>query len=171
MTESVEQKSPVAMRAEEFMQNHNTLKADRGPHHKTLDAFTGHWKVRGLNGADTSEDGGEAVQGTEIYEWLEGKYFLINKWDRPSVSGPFKGLGWIGFDSQTGKYRSYSVSNTGYFRVYDVDVFYNQIKYTGEKERGTVKISSDRNTLQIHWEENMDGHWHTLCHLSGQRLH
>lgn len=149
----------------EFLNNHNTTKADAGPAHEFLNAFLGTWKVEGHNA-----DSNDRVHGTEIYSWLEGNYFLINKWNRPSSEGPFSGLGWILYDAENEKYRSYSVSNNGYFRVYDIEVKNNIIQYHGEQERGTVEVSTDRNALRIHWEFKVGPEWKLLCQLDGQRL-
>lgn len=150
----------------------NTVEPSKGPAHDLLKDFVGRWHVEGQNGATSPGSKGEHVTGEEIYEWLEGKYFLINRWDRRYASERFRGIGWIGYDAKTHAYFSASISNSGHFRTYDVKVTRGLIELTGPLERATVKLSESGKKLNVHWEHRTgDGQWHLLCSLMGRRAH
>jgi len=149
----------------------NTKAPTKGPAHKYLTPFAGEWKVEGHNSAGAPDAAGLAVSGTETFEWLTGEYFLVNRFDRGSGEQQFSGMGWIGYDAANGAYLSYSISNIGYFRVYQVQITPGEICYLGTHERGVVRLSADGNTIRIKWEQmNAAGKWQPLCDLSGHRV-
>lgn len=161
------------------MKSRNTVSPSKGPSHHHLIPFAGHWKTDGKSARknasknelsnEVSKD--EDVSGEEILEWMEGDFFLINRWYRKTISSTLKGLGWIGFDKATGAYLSYSVANTGYLRIYEVEVYESKIKFQAEHERGILLLNSEQNTLSIFWEQSTDGmNWTMLCNLMGHRI-
>ena len=90
----------------------NTKAPTNGPAHKHLEPFAGEWKVEGHNATGAPGVDGRWVSGTESYEWLDGEFFLVNRFDRGKGAGHFKGVGWIGYDAVNGAYLSYSISNS-----------------------------------------------------------
>lgn len=152
----------------ETLNAHNTLKPSRGPSHFHLDAFTGRWKSEGTN---FSADGkSENFFGEDCYEWLTGEFFLVNRFDRPAPSGAFSGMGWIGYDPVSGGYLSYSISNLGYLRIYEVEIIEGEMRFTGDHERAVLQLSPDRHELRGHWEQSQDGHtWKPLCDFNARR--
>lgn len=149
----------------------NTDVPEKGPGHRFLEAFAGHWAIEGNNGPVAPSAKGEAVSGYEVYEWLEGGYFLINRFDRKMGGERFTGMGWIGYDPVSRGYLSYSISNLGFLRVYEVEISDGEIKINAESERASIKVGSDTNTMSIHWEYLPEGKlWHTLCDLQGRRI-
>jgi hypothetical protein len=149
----------------------NTITPQKGPAHDFLKEFIGRWRVEGRNSPVVSGGAGEAVRGDEIFEWFEGEFFLINRFDRVTDSGHFSGLGWIGFDVASNSYLSYSVTNSGFLRIYQVEISQGQIRYEGKHERGIVKLSHDGGTMLIQWDQSGDGkQWKSLCDLEGHRL-
>ncbi len=156
------------------MKSRNTIAPSKGPSQQHLISFAGHWKVEGENLGGPHRPS-QKVTGEEIYEWMEGDFFLTNRWERNSDDGSFKGLGWIGYDKATSAYLSYSISNLGFLRIYEVEVSESQIKFLGEHERGIVKLNNEENTLSIFWEKlsenSIDSEvWEPLCSLSGRRM-
>lgn len=137
----------------------------RGPNHRQLKAFAGHWQIEGekkKNGVTTS------VHGDEIYEWLDGDFFLVNRFDHSTSSENYKGLGWIYYDVASRNYLSYSISNLGSLRVYEVEISDHQMIFSGESERATIKLSPDGQTLFIYWDHCPDGeNWQSLYNLRG----
>lgn len=149
----------------------NTIKPEEGPGHHHLNAFVGSWRVDGKNSPTASTDSGAIVSGEETYEWFEGDYFLINHWDRQIGNSRFTGMGWIGYDGSTGKYLSYSISNSGFLRIYECEVDDGEIKFNGENERALIKLSADGNTMSVLWEHTLDQKkWNLLCQMTGHRL-
>lgn len=149
----------------------NTKSPSKGPSHKYLQPFAGRWRVEGHNAAGAPDAAKEAVRGIESYEWLEGEFFLLNRFDRTSATHHFMGMGWIGYDATNGAYLSYSISNLGYLRIYQVQITPGEICYLGTHERGVIRLSSDGNTITIKWEQvNAAGRWLPLCDLAGHRI-
>lgn len=149
----------------------NTTTPTKGPAHHQLRAFVGHWKVHGFNESDGAGTAERAVIGDEIYEWLEGEYFLLNRFDRQQGIERFTGLGWIGFDAASDGYLSYSIANTGHLRVYEVEVSPRRLRLFGEHERATIALNVAGNTMSVLWERSPDGkNWSKLCELHGHRL-
>jgi len=155
----------------ETLKHRNTQKPEEGPGHHHLNAFVGHWRMEGFNFPRESGGQPERVVGEETYEWFDGEYFLINHFDRSQESGRFTGMGWIGYDACTGKYLSYSITNSGLLRIYELEVFDGEIKFNGELERALFYLSPDGNTMEVQWDYTEDGKiWSRLCELKGHRL-
>ncbi len=153
------------MEALDFIRERNTLAPLKGPQHRQLKAFIGHWRIEGESGFGSSR---VPVMGEEVYEWLEGGFFLVNRFDRHIGATHFTGMGWISYDASTRTYLSYSISNSGFLRIYEVEISDHQMILSGETERATIKLSPDRETLYIYWDECHDGaNWHSLCNLRG----
>jgi hypothetical protein len=147
------------------------LVRNKGPAHEHLYPFVGTWKVEGHNAAGAPDSAGKDVHGIERFEWLEGEYFLANRFERGSGADHFNGLGWIGYDAVNGCYVSYAISNIGYFRIYQVQVEAGEIRYLGAHERGVVRLSAGGHTITIRWEQqNAAGRWQLLCDLTGHRV-
>ena len=146
----------------------NTKAPTKGHAHKYLQPFAGEWKVEGKNFSNGESSN---VTGVESYEWLTGGYFLVNRFERDQGDDKFSGIGWIGFDAANGAYLSYSISNIGYFRIYQVQITPNEICYLGTSERGVVRLAEGGNTMTIRWEQmNGAGKWQPLCELTGHRI-
>lgn len=149
----------------------NTTTPSKGPAHKHLQPFAGHWKVHGFNGATAPGAADQPVIGDEIYEWLEGEYFLLHRFDRQQGIERFTGIGWIGFDQASGGYLSYSVANTGHLRIYEVEISPRKLRFDGEHERAVIELNASANTMSVLWEHTSDGvNWWKLCELHGHRL-
>lgn len=110
------------------MAEHNNAMAGHLP--KTPNAaLRGFDKVIG-----TWEISGPDVKGTVTYEWMEGGFFAIQRFDL--VQGGFhaKGIEYTGFDEDTGTLRSRLMGTDGsrfmYTYVFDGDKWYY---YFGEK--------------------------------------
>ncbi len=134
----------------------NTKAPTKGPSHKYLQSFVGEWRVEG---------------GIESYEWLPGDYFLVHRFDRGTDENRLTGIGWIGYDATNGAYLSYSISNVGYFRIYQVQITPGEICFLGSSERGVVRLSKDGQTMISKWEQlNAAGRWVPYYDLVGHRM-
>lgn len=153
------------------MKSRNTTSPDKGPSYTHLIAFAGHWKITGTKGPKNSSYQADTVSGEEVFEWLDGDYFLINRFDRKTAGSRFTGIGWIGYDKVSSGYLFYSISNLGYFRIYEVEVNETKIKINGETERGVLELNNEENILSIYWEQSKDGqNWDLLYDLTGHRI-
>lgn len=147
-----------------------TVFPEKGPAHFHMNAITGRWRVQGYNSPSAPDSEGEFVSGEESYEWLDGHYFLVHRFERHIGSNRISGMGWIGYDPGSGSYYCHSISNNGQFRVYEVLMSEGVLRFDSENERGVVNISHDGNIMSIHWEHSTDGkHWQPLYDLEGHR--
>ena len=143
---------------------------DHGPSRQQLDAFVGRWIVEGTNGTGAPASTGAEMQGTESYEWLEGEFYLINRWDRHFGQNRHTGISFIGYDSSLGEYFSQSFDNLGFAARYKVYVAEGALRFQGPEERAVLKLNADRSQIDILWEQSKDGlDWAELCHLIGHR--
>jgi hypothetical protein len=62
---------------------------------KTLDWLIGRWRMTGPE-----------VEGEISYEWMEGGYFLIQRFDLVNSGTHVKGIEYSGFDDETQTIRS-----------------------------------------------------------------
>lgn len=154
----------------------NTVLPERGPCHRFLSEFIGRWKVAGENAPLSPEGREEHVTGEDSYEWFEGEYFLVHRSSRKTKTSEFKEMGWIAYDAETEAYLSYSISNLGLLRLYQMEIEDGLIRFNSDTERGTLKLDKVGNTMTVHWEfradtENQDqSQWQSLCDLKGRRL-
>jgi hypothetical protein len=132
-------------------------KPQRGPEHEKLAAFLGYWRGHGTGGA------GSKMTALESYDWVEGKFFLINRFDQQVGQASHIGIGLIGYDPQARTYFLNMVDNLGYARAYEVrDEGSNVWRFLGERERATLNFQGDK--LNVCWEHRPDGRdWAPLC--------
>ncbi len=155
------------MQALEFIRERNTLAPVKGPQHRQLKSFVGQWTIEGENGVGEAKT---PVHGEETYEWLDGGFFLLHKFNRHIGARNSTGLGWISYDSKTKTYFSCTISNSGFLRIYEVEISDHQMIISGETERATIKLSPDCEVLHIYWDECRDGtNWHSLYNMKGFR--
>ncbi|MBM2620142.1 DUF1579 family protein [Actinoplanes sp. LDG1-06] len=127
------------------------------PKLRQLDYLVGTWKMSGV-----TEEGpmGPPAQmgGTETFEWLEGGFFLVHRWegyiDGPMGKMPDVGFEFFDYDPESGKFRSHYFSSFGpyhpeqshYVGEFDGDklVLVGPAKYVRELQAdGTIKYDCD----------------------------
>jgi len=134
--------------------------------HKQLAVFVGTWAVVGENASNSPAEDGEAVTGRDVYEWLEGGFFLVYSWERNFGSGRHVGTGHIGHDPEKNAYTLHCADNLGYARTYALSGRGRSWRITGEHELATFEFSADHNTMHVKWEHTVDGsEWRPLCDL------
>ncbi len=154
---------------QEFISKRNSLQPEKGPENEYLKAFVGHWKIEGQNGADAPEDKGIKITGDEIYEWMDGEYYLIAKIKRNVGGKNFEALGWIGYDPFSDGYLNFSIFNSGHARIYEIEVSEEKIVFSGKTERAQMTI--ENGVLKVNWEFTKDGKdWKPLCDYTGTKV-
>src|SRR4029079_506553 len=118
---------------------------------KGFDKIIGTWDISGPD-----------VKGTVTYEWMEGGFFAIQRFDLVQGGYHAKGIEYTGFDEDTGTLRSRLMQIDGgrfmYTYVFDDDKMYC---YFGEKGSDTFSVgtlSPDGKTVTGRWNiVNPDG--------------
>lgn len=138
---------------------------------KQLEIFAGKWKIEGKNFPDAPTSGATPVQGEDSYEWLEGNFYLIEKWKHQFEMGEHQGISVLGFDEVEHKLFTRNFDNIGYERKYIMEQENNKWNFIGDNERATRIFSSDGNSFTEHWEIKTAGEqWAPLCVMHGTKL-
>lgn len=129
--------------------------AKPGLEHQRLDAFVGTWNTEGQVRASSS---GPAVRiaAIDTYQWLEGGFFLLHRWDAQMPDGNTKGIEVIGYDAASKTYPMHSFDNLGNVAVMHASVDGNRWTFTGESVRYTGGFSDDGKTFAGLWERRSD---------------
>jgi hypothetical protein len=120
------------------------LPADPHPQLRQLDRLIGKWHATG-----------SFLQGFMTYEWLEGRFFLIQHVDAHAGGRHIKGTEYIGFDEDTQTLRSHYM-----------DIHGANFTYTWEIQHDTIRIwfgdKDSDNFFEGHFAEDGDsysGEW------------
>jgi hypothetical protein len=130
-------------------ENNNDQVADlpKTPHPelRKLQPIVGRWRITGPE-----------VKGEVTYEWMEGGFFLIQRFDLVNFGSHHKGIEYAGWDDDTGTVRSRLMGTDGARFTYTYALDGNVYTYWfGEKgsptfSRGT--ISDDGREIVGRWE-------------------
>lgn len=135
-------------------ENNNHLAAslpkEPNPLLKTLEPLIGKWKISGKD-----------VDGEVTFEWMEGGFFLIQKFDL-NQNGHQKGIEYTGFDEETGTLRSRLMQTNGsrFTYTYEIDGrdFYYWFGDKGSDDFSHSIFSEDFSSYKGAWRwKNEDG--------------
>ena len=147
-----------------------------GAPHERLGVFVGKWHAKGDSyAAGQIKDNPRAVIekwiSDETFEWLPGKFFIMQRWDAKTGANEFNGIAIISFDAETGNYVTRSYENHGFIRDYVTRVDGDVWTFTGKSERARVEFSDGGATQSITWEWKPDGKtWLPLCDRTAKRV-
>ncbi|MCG5217294.1 DUF1579 family protein [Streptosporangium soli] len=134
------------------------------PENEHLNALVGRWRSQGQTVA-TSTEPALQITGSDTYEWLEGRFFLIHRVDVRINNDKVEVIEMIGpYDPETRTYPMRSFDNRGDFGTMRASVNDNGIwTFAGETERATLVIAEDHTTMTAKWERIDNGsdwlHW------------
>jgi len=138
------------------------------PELMSLEVLIGNWR-NDLEFKNNPENKGT---GSITYEWLEGGFFLIHRFDQIfTKEGSHKGISIISYDKESQSCVSHFFDNQGNKREYKVSIQNDIFKFTGPWERYTGEFSEDKNTITGTWEYSKDSvNWQYLCYAKQTRL-
>lgn len=126
------------------------LPKEPNPLLKMLEPLIGKWKITGPD-----------IEGETIYEWMEGGFFFIQKFDLQQ-KGRQKGIEYTGYDEETGTLRSRLMAIDGSRFTYTYEIEGDTLWYWfGDKgsdiySRSTFSDDFNTYTGAWHWT-NEDG--------------
>ena len=85
--------------------------AKPGPEHKRLAFYVGKWNTEGEVKPGPMGPGGK-MKSTDTCEWFEGHFSVICRYEGTGPTGPSKGVGIIGYNTEEKAYTYYAVDNT-----------------------------------------------------------
>jgi hypothetical protein len=138
--------------------------------HTLLEAFIGNWAVEGENFVVGPNEAQTDVKGIETYEWLNGGFFMVYKWDRYFGTESHKGIGIISHDELEHTFQINNYDNMGYAKSYRITYQHETWSFAGENERATIQFGPDGNSFSEKWEVCQQKTWKTLCLLTGKRI-
>src|SRR5262245_10323087 len=84
--------------------NDQVARLPKAPHPglRRLQPLIGRWRITGPE-----------VEGEVAYEWMEGGFFFIQRYDLVNFGAPHKGIEYAGWDDETGTVRSRLMGTDG----------------------------------------------------------
>jgi hypothetical protein len=134
----------------------NDTPARPGPEHERLAALVGTWKTEGRVKAGPWGSAAP-IAAEDTYEWLDGGFFLIHRFDALVGTQDVKGIEVIGCDMGAGGYRGFSFDNQGAVDSFEASLVDGVWKTWGPLQRFTGRFSADGRTLSGEWERSEDG--------------
>jgi hypothetical protein len=138
--------------------------------HQALQVWLGRWRAEGtVFHADGSTS---PWLSDESYEFLDGGFFVIQRWNEHGGDEPFVGVGVLSYDLASDEYAARSFENHGHYRHYEVWREDNVWTFSGELERARYEFAADGATCEVHWECRAIGQneWRTLCVRTARRV-
>jgi hypothetical protein len=139
------------------------------PELERLDRLVGTWRVEGYTRDSLAGPAGP-VRSTETFEWLDGGYFLVHRYETVfSDEAPQRGVMFWGYDAAGSRFRCHFFSNNGPFtedgNIYDGRIIGRQMIFTGPArftllldEDGKIQVRDG--TFHAAWElRDADGIW------------
>jgi hypothetical protein len=132
---------------------------DRNPALDRLEALVGDWTM------EAGPPGGPAWPGeaTVSFEWLDGRWFLIQRWKVEMPEAP-DGIALIGLGESDGTFQQHFFDSRGVHRIYEMtldDGVWTLWRYhPGFSQRYEGRVSEDGKAIEGRWEKQLDsGHW------------
>ena len=131
---------------------------------RSLDVLVGKWNVT----LEFKSDPANRGTGWESYEWMDGGFFLVGRFDRTfSKEKSHTGMTIFGADVTGKNCLGHFFDNQGNSRIYDVSLRDGVFKLTGKWERYSGQVSEDGTTISGTWEQSKDGiDWEYLCDIT-----
>lgn len=129
-----------------------------------LDALVGQWGVEatfdaGYFGPDSAKV--TARDGRTTFEWAQGRFFLIQRFDVENPPAAPSGIAIIGAGPELGTFEQHYYDSRGVTRVYqmslDNGIWRLWREAPGFWQRYTGRISDDGKTITGAWEKSADG--------------
>ena len=149
---------------------------EHGSAHERLKVFLGKWHAEGASFSQTQTKSAprgkpEKWISDETFEWLPGRFFMLQRWDAMTGANAFKGLAIVGFDEKAGAYITRSYENHGFVRDYITSVDGDVWSFSGDTERARIEFMDGGKTQKIAWEWRKAGEaWLPLCDRVARRV-
>lgn len=140
----------------------------RGPEHERLEVFLGRWTAEGrLPGAS-----GTPMVVTEDFEWLPGRFFLLQREEMQFGNQGFKTTKVLGYDATKGAYVVHHFDSLGYHRTYSATERDGVWSFSGEHERATFTVAPDGQSFTASWQQRATGgaEWSPLCEFRATKV-
>lgn len=131
------------------------------PDLQRLSALVGKWDWQGR-----SKSGDFTVTGWDTFEWLEGGFFLVERWEFDTAGEPSSGIAITGYDDPSQTCRTSYFDSGGTFDTYELEVRDDVLRITWDKYRFKGSFNKAGDTVNGTWEQSSDGskweYWYDL---------
>ena|SRR5947207_2915190 len=121
-----------------------------------LDALVGVWSIR----VSLIPPGQPPPRAETSFEWLEGRRFLIQRWQVDHPDAP-DGIAVVGVDNESGTCRQHYFDSRGEARIYEMSLSAGVWRlwrmHPGFSQRFTGTFDDSGNTISGSWELSKDG--------------
>lgn len=134
-----------------------------------MHVFIGKWHAEGTScatGRTKQDPRGKTEKwlSDETFEWLPGRFFVLQRWDATTGANVFQGTAVISWDEPNQRYTMRSYENHGFIRDYVTRIDGSVWTFTGDTERARVAFTDGGNTQNIAWEWRQPGEdWLPSC--------
>jgi hypothetical protein len=130
--------------------------AQRGPEHEELDVLIGRWITEGHTVASPGAPAAR-ILASDVYEWAAGGFFVVHPAYGRVCDAEVGGVEIIGYDADTGSYRSQFFDSFGNISTSRLTVEGGTWTWSGERTRCTAVLSDDGKRFTAHHERSSDG--------------
>jgi hypothetical protein len=139
-----------------------------GPEHKRLGFFVGKWNAEGEIKPGPMGPGGK-MTSVDNCEWFEGRFSVICRYEGTGPTGPTKGIGILGYNTEEKVYTYYGIDNSNMTMATvpkgtvrgDTWTYTDEATYGGQKVKSRVTIkelSPTSYTFRLEGQGS-DGKW------------
>lgn len=144
------------------MESAITKPATPGIKQAVLEPFVGLWNTTGQIKGNSGEPD-IPINGTDVYEWLPGGFFLLHRVDVHMGEERAQSIEIIGFDPAVDLYTMFSFDHQGNAGRMQARLQDGIWTFEGPTMRFTGHFNDKGNTLSGIWEQSADGknwqHW------------
>jgi hypothetical protein len=128
----------------------------RPPELEQLNVFIGRWMTEGETVAEAGARAA-AIVASDVYQWLPGGHFVMHPaYGRIGAAG-VGGVEIIGFDPETGQFRTYFFDSLGHATVQTLSCRDGVWTWEDRHSRCTGRFSDQGQTLTARHERSDDG--------------
>jgi hypothetical protein len=149
-------KNPQVVSVAAGLEQTEQAPARRGPEHVKLDALIGRWITEGQTVASAGAPAAKIV-ASDVYERVPGGFFVVHPAYGRIDDAEVGGVEIIGYDEETGSYRSQFFDSFGNVSTSRLTVEGDTWTWSGKRTRCTSVLSDDGRTFTAHHERSSDG--------------
>lgn len=151
------------------MTDNNDIQAEQPstPHPalRALEVMVGTWDLKGRDFTTNDE-----ISGQSTFEWMEGGFFLVHRFNLSYAGRKFTGIEYIGYDAKSRHLKTHVFSTQDpnpleYTWEVDEYTFTNWFGNVGSSNRYKGRFSEDRDTLIGQWEWPGGGYEATMTRI------
>ena len=125
-----------------------------------LSFLIGSWKTGGNTIVSNSDEKSIEINGTDSYEWILDKKFILHRADVKMGDQGVQVLELIGVDLKANNFILHSFDNQGENVIMNGCLnVQGQFEIKNDQMRANLSVSDSNETMEAHWEKSDKGQW------------